>query len=359
MSSVHFRWNWGAVITRRISSLFRRARDDDKESHSHDRGPVTSEPHVRIRRPQTSGAGSASSQPSGSLKRKGKQRAARPTSPIPYVSKNSRSKSTEPRQIRRRDPGTSSMSALHGPSQYAPQSSTCGLAENSQFVSSQSSPTPSDKPRARFGFLFNPILHWRPNKYTSQGTSSTNTTTVSSLTDGSIRKRVDVDIGTQTSRGKVTRRSEEALRHSRYNPSSGEEGGGLTADRRASSWGQGDQPAEFAGVLNFQSIRHDPSDRALRSAGQSGPHSDQSSFVPRTPSGLSNVAVILPSKEPVFDEEQQFGPACFDEDSSTIASAYGKDEDWQHGSDLEEDDNGDDDSDDQDENAVTFLSRRR
>ena len=354
MSTVHFRWNWGAVITRRISSLFRRSRDDDRDNH--DRGPVRSEPHVRIRRPKTSGAGSSSSQPSGSLKRdKGKHRATRPTSPIHYASKSLRSQSTEPRQIRRRDPGTASMSALHGPSQSGPQGSTPGLEENIPCASSQSSPTASDKPRARFGFLFNPILHWRPNKYTSQGTSSTNTTTRSSLTDGSIPQRNNSV--TQTGRGKVTRRSEEALRHHRYNPS--DDGRGLTADRRASSWGQGDQPAEFAGVLNFQSIRYEPSNRALRSPGNSGPQSDQSSFVPRTPSGLSNVAATSLSQEPVSDEVQQFGPVCFDEDSSTIASAYEKDEDWHHGSDLEEEDNGDDDSDDQDENAVTFLSRRR
>jgi hypothetical protein len=132
----------------------------------------------------------------------------------------------------------------------------------------------------------------------------------------------------------------------------------LTADRRASSWGQGDQPIEFAEVLNFRSIRDERAERPLTSAGHSGPQSEQSSpFAPRTPSGLSNVAATSPAKEHLFDQDQQFGPAYYDEDSSTIASAYGADGEWHNGSDLEEE--GDDDSDDQDEHAVTFSPRRR
>jgi len=120
---------------------------------------------------------------------------------------------------------------------------------------------------------------------------------------------------------------------------------------------------EFAEVLNFRSIRDERAERELMGAGHSGPHSDQSSsFAPRTPSGLSNVAAASPLvKEPVFDEVQQFGPAYYDEDSSTIASAFGNAGEWQNGSDEEEEEeeDGDDDSDDQDEHAVTFLPRRR
>jgi [calcium/calmodulin-dependent protein kinase] kinase len=130
----------------------------------------------------------------------------------------------------------------------------------------------------------------------------------------------------------------------------------LTIDRRASSWGQGDQPIEFADVLNFQSIRDERAERPLTSAGYSFPRSEQSSsFAPRTPSGLSNIAATSPSKEHVFDDDdQQFGPAYFDEDSSTIASAYGNDGEWHNGSEEE----GDDDSDEED-HVVTFLPRRR
>jgi hypothetical protein len=54
---------------------------------------------------------------------------------------------------------------------------------------------------------------------------------------------------------------------------------------------------------------------------------------------------------------EQHGPAYFDEDSSTIASACGRDADWQNGSDLEEDES-DDEDEDEDENAVMFLPRR-
>lgn len=134
--------------------------------------------------------------------------------------------------------------------------------------------------------------------------------------------------------------------------------GPLTADRRASSWGQGDQPLEFAEVLSLNSL-HELNDREMNVG--AGGYGEQP-FAPRTPSRLSNVA--SPNEPNNFDdEEREYGPACFDEDSSTIASALGNDEEWQSGGDLSDDDDdddepGDDDSDDQ-ENAVTFSPRRR
>lgn len=350
MSTVHFRWNWGAVITRRISSLFRRTRDDDRDRDVD--GPVRPEPNARIRRRKTSTTGLQAYEISDSSKNdKGKERATRPDSSTPYASKSLRSRSTEPRRIRRRDHGTSSLSALHASGHSGRRGSATGLVDPNPSVSSQSSPTTSDKSRTLFGFLFNPITHWRPNKYSSQVPSPTTTTATPSLTAGSTPQRVDSSV-----RSRVTRRSEEALRYRRYNPL--DDDGALTADRRASSWGQGDQPVEFADVLNLQSIRKERSERAFVGASHSGVYNDQS-FAPRTPSRLSNVAATSPPKKPAFEEEQQFGPAYFDEDSSTIASAYGNDSEWQNGSELEEEEDGGEDSDDQDEPAVTFMPRRR
>jgi SNF1-activating kinase 1 len=346
------------VITRRISSLFRRSKEDDKDL----RGPVRSEPHVRIRRPKTSSADLPSGE--SSKPHKGKQRVTRPsTSCAPYASTSSRSKSTEPGQRRRRNHGTASLSALHAPSSSGRHGSTTGLVDAYPSASSQSSPTTtaSDKPRTRFGFLFNPITSWRPNKFSSQAPSPTTTTAPSSLNDTSIHQRVTRSIQTG-GRTKVTRRSEEALWQRQHNPS--DDNMGLTAERRASSWGQGDQPAGFSEVLNFQSVRDERSDCPFPSASYPAPHSDQPSLAPKAPSRLSNVPAALPSKQGISDEEQEFGPACIDEDSSTIASARGtcvsNDGEWQNGSDLEDGDgNDDDDSDDQDDQAVTFLSRRR
>lgn len=90
------------------------------------------------------------------------------------------------------------------------------------------------------------------------------------------------------------------------------------------------------------------------------------SFTLRTPSRLSNMASTSPI-EAAHDE--RFGPPCFDDDSSTIASAFGEDGAWENGSNLsdgegEGDEEGDDEprddeSDDQDDNAVTFSPRKR
>jgi hypothetical protein len=147
--------------------------------------------------------------------------------------------------------------------------------------------------------------------------------------------------------------------------------GTLTADRRASSWGQGDQPIEFAEILSLNSV-NDLSDSEMN-VGAGGVYNEQI-FTPATPSRLPNVASSS-RVEPTFDEEQRFGPACFDEDSSTIASVFGDEEGWENGSNMSEgegegeeeegddddddDGPGEDDSDDQDDNAVTFSPRKR
>lgn len=141
--------------------------------------------------------------------------------------------------------------------------------------------------------------------------------------------------------------------------------GTLTADRRASSWGQGDQPIEFAEILSLNSMELSENEMNVGAGGVGTVYADRS-FTLRTPSRLSNMASTSPI-EAAHDE--RFGPPCFDDDSSTIASAFGEDGAWENGSNLsdgegEGDEEGDDEprddeSDDQDDNAVTFSPRKR
>lgn len=143
--------------------------------------------------------------------------------------------------------------------------------------------------------------------------------------------------------------------------------GTLTADRRASSWGQGDQPIEFTEILSLNSMELSENEMNVGAGGVGTIYPDRS-FTPRTPSRLSNVASTS-RIEAVHDE--RFGPPCFDDDSSTIASAFGEDGAWENGSNLSDgegegegdeegdDEPGDDESDDQDDNAVTFSPRKR
>jgi len=65
------------------------------------------------------------------------------------------------------------------------------------------------------------------------------------------------------------------------------------------------------------------------------------------------------------DMNKRYGQPIYDEDSSTLASGPGDDDDWQRGSESDadsddaDDDDGDDDLDSDEENVVTFSPRRR
>ncbi|KAF8072231.1 kinase-like domain-containing protein [Lyophyllum atratum] len=359
MSTVHFRWNWG-VVSRRISSLFRRSREPNGDDLGA-RGPVKSDPHHRIRRYQSARLEDA--YPLNSRREKGKQRSDVHAFQGPG-SKSLRSKSIERWPVSaRRDAASRSTPTIPDPSQARRGSVTLLVPERSKFNSVSSQSSPIDKPKARFANIFNfsNITHWRPNKFSPAGPSPTDTPG-STVTQPSRR--------TTTPAPHSSRRSEEALRYHRPKPQ--DPSAPLTADRRASSWGQGDNPVEFAEAISmtssFSLAERDPN------VALSGPYNDRA-FV-RTPSRLStSVATASPSSGPNSreddeGEERQFGPACFDEDSSTIASAEGA---WQNGSDDEEDDgievlhdgvvfeedDDDDDSDDVEENPVTFSPRRR
>ncbi|KAG6917716.1 hypothetical protein DXG01_001367 [Tephrocybe rancida] len=363
MSTIRFQWNWNTVA-RRVSSLFRRTREQKNAERDSARGPVKSDPHVRIRRHQS--VRLLDDAPITHGKRdKGKHRAElRP----PMNEDMVRPKSTEPW------PTTSasrSTSAIPSPTKLRRGSGT--LLTNERMNKSSilsTSPVTSERPRARFAnfFNFNSIKQWRPNKFSSQSSATTSSAASRQRTAGASSHAAAA----------VTRRSEEVLRH--YGTGPQDPGDGLlTADRRASSWGQGDYPAEFTEATSLTSSYEYMERNAL--VASSGVYGGR--FVHRTPSRLStNLATgsvsptsagLTPSDE-VGPRNSTFGPACFDDDSSTIASGEGG---WHGGDDsvhrsqglangshiFDDDDDGDDDDDDDDdsdqENAVTFSPRRR
>ena len=188
--------------------------------------------------------------------------------------------------------------------------------------------------------------------------------------------------GARTQADHVTRRSEEALRYYRTGQpiDDDEDGGRLTAARRASSWGQGDHSVEFAEVVSVTSVDQDLNEHEMN-VGAGGVLQERPPYVPRVSSRIAggrSEPVTPTSAVPLVDPadeqgvEDIYGPPCLDEDSSTIGSGFDNEEDdagrgrWRTGSDLDDGDEDDDDlcddgddDDDSQENVVTFSPRKR
>ena len=330
-----------------------------------------------------------------------------------------------------------------------------GTNTNTASASSQSGSPVMEKPRSsgRFAMFLSSISHWRPGRYspalsassTSLGTGTTLTTPLSGSGTGVAMGRAMPGRGP----GGKTMRSEEGLRYQHKKGAAlgggadeGGAGGGagamgmmgataLTSERRASSWGQGDQPVEFKG-MDLSSYRLNPvcgpnfnggrtwkeeeregKGKALSSDGEHGLVSSSSSssgaavfiigsadrnrrplsmFPTEAATGAAVAVEDSPSASSSLvraggvdaasvasgsrGDVESLGPACFDEDSSTIASAFGEhrqeegeDEEGERpgsyarscgGGSLHEDgDDFEEDSEDTDEVPVTFSPRKR
>jgi len=317
MSAVHFRWRWGGKIARHITSVFRNVRPIYRSSDTLLDAGTKSDLQSHGTQDNKVVVGTISSPQLQSKRDKGKTRATEPP----------------------KDPNTIV---------------TKGLVENwphSSHVSPSTSKSVSEK-RSRFGFL-----NWRPTKFQSTSPPSPYTQSPSPRT-----------LGTVSGGNPNSRRSEEALRFFRYTQSSedDDEGGRLTAARRASSWGQGDK--ELHEVVSVTSIERELNDHDMN-VGAGGVSRD----------GDFGIGLPGPSSFPLLDSpwgpgssvpdetfedmNERYGQPIYDEDSSTLASGPGDDDDWQRGSDSDADDaddDGDDDALDSDEeNGVTFSPRRR
>jgi [calcium/calmodulin-dependent protein kinase] kinase len=244
-------------------------------------------------------------------------------------------------------------------------------------ISPSTSKSGSEK-RTRFGLF----LNWRPTKF-----QSSNTNNNSSLSSSSPQSPVArTTFGIVSGGNPKSRRSEEALRFLRYTQSSEDDDGGrLTAARRASSWGQGDK--ELHEVVSVTSIERELNDHDMN-VGAGGVSRDgdddfgigiaasggggSSSFplfdsILGNPNGYRNhpPAAAMVQDSTFDDVNERYGQPFYDEDSSTLASGPPGDDDnddWQRGSEFDDndaDEDEDDDEDDDDENGVTFSPRRR
>ena len=342
MSAVHFRWRWGGKIARHISSVFRNVRPIHRSPDTLIDAGTKSDPQSHGTQDNKVVVGTTSSSQPQSKRDKGKSKATEPPKdPNTNVTKGL----IENRPHSSRGTSTS----------YAGlQTRTC-RGSDANLLGREVSPStskPVSEKRSRFGLF----LNWRPTKFQS-------TTSPSSPYTQSPSPRT---LGTVSGGNPNSRRSEEALRFFRYTQSSedDDEGGRLTAARRASSWGQGDK--ELHEVVSLTSIDRELNDHDMN-VGAGGVSRD-GDFGVAGPSSFPLLDSTWGPGSSVPDEtfedmNERYGQPIYDEDSSTLASGPGDDDDWQRGSEFDTDDVDDDADDDaldsDEENGVTFSPRRR
>ena len=335
MSAVHFRWRWGGKIARHITSVFRSVRpiyrspdtllDAGTKSHG------TQENKVVV--------GTTSSPQPQSKRDKGKSRATEPP-------KDSNTNVTKGSIVKSPQSSHGTSTSYAGLQTKACRGSYANLL--GREVPPSTSKSVSEK-RSRLGFF----LNWRPTKFQS-------TTRPPSPNTQSPSPRT---LGTVSGGNPNSRRSEEALRFFRFTQSSeGDDEGRLTAARRASSWGQGDK--ELHEVVSLTSIDRELNDHDMNvgaggvSRGEFGIGVAGPSSFPFLGPGSS-----VPDDRTFEDLNERYGQPIYDEDSSTLASGPGDDDEWQRGSEFDADDADDDYNDEaldsDEENGVTFSPRRR
>ena len=360
MSAVHFRWRWGGKIAKHITSVFRNVRPVYRPPDPLVNLGTKSEPGIGMSNKHNLGRPTQSVVPPIPIqnkREKGKWRAAtEPSKPIkvttnPKASKATRSKSIEnwPQSSR----GGVSTSRIRSQTSVPKLNRGSDVNHLGREISPSTSKSGSEK-RSRFGLF----LNWRPTKFQS------NVISPSTYEELQVTQTFEAVAGVNP----TLRRSEEALRYLRYTQSSPEdESGKLTAARRASSWGQGDK--ELNEVVSVTSIERELNDHDMN-VGAGGVSRDGEFGI--AVAGSSSLplfdSMLVPAKvEETFDDvNERYGQPFFDEDSSTLASGPGDEDEWQHGSEFEDhddddddDDNGDDGDESDQENGVTFSPRRR
>lgn len=179
-------------------------------------------------------------------------------------------------------------------------------------ASSKSNFQTSSRPRTRFAQLIGAISGWRPSRFSSSSSSPTEL-------EQNIKRGGDPGIVSPSTHNRAGM-SEEVLL-SRRSPGLGHSprdtgpsvSGVLTPDRRASSWGQGDTPGDHTNLLGIPAVRS--LDSALF-------HADASSRIIHGIKGLS----LNGNGRTQDEDDPELGPACYDDDSSTIASGGEQDD---------------------------------
>jgi hypothetical protein len=343
MSAVHFRWRWGGKIAKHITSVFRSVRPIYRSPDTLLDAGTRSDPHSH--RTQDSKVVGTTSSPQPQNKRdKGKGKATEPP-------KDSSSKVTK--GLIENWPYSSRVNSTS----YAGLQTSVVRGSDANFMGREISPSASksvSEKRSRLGLF----LNWRPTKF--QSTTSPSSPYTQSPDPGTL--------GIVSGGNPDSRRSEEALRFFRYTQSSedDDEGGRLTAARRASSWGQGDK--ELHEVISLTSIERELNDHDMNvGAGGVSREGDVGIGVAGSSSFQLFDSTWAPGSsvpEETFDDvNERYGQPIYDEDSSTLASGPDDDDNWQRGSEFDGDDADYDDDDDaidsDQDNGVIFSPRRR
>lgn len=337
MSAVHFRWRWGGKIAKHITSVFRNVRPIYRSPDTLPDPATKSDNKV---------VGTTSSPQPQNKRDKGKGKATEPP------------KDPNSKGLIENWPHSGASTSYAGLQTSVVK--TCRGSDANLLgreISPSTSKSVSEK-RSRFGLF----LNWRPTKFQS---------TASPGSPSYTQSPSPRTLGTVSGGNPNSRRSEEALRFFRYTQSSeDDESGGLTAARRASSWGQGDK--ELHEVVSLTSIERELNDHDMN-VGAGGVSRDgdigigfagSSSFQLFDSTWAPGSSVPAETFE---DVDERYGQPVYDEDTSTLASGVGDDDEWQRGSEFDVDDADDDADDDDDddaldsdqENGVTFSPRRR
>jgi len=346
MSAVHFRWRWGGKIAKHITSVFRSVRPAHRSSNTlldigtKSESGISSDSH-HLARSNKGNVGIASTPNVQNRRDKGKRKATEESSKSanPKATKGLSSKSIDNMPQSSRGASTSYAGSQISISKACRGSDTNILGRE---ISPSTSKSGSEK-RNRFGLF----LNWKPTKYQSN-------TNVSSYTQLPATRTFGIVGGAHPN----SRRSEEALRYFRYAQSNeDDQGEGLTAARRASSWGQGDK--ELTEVVSLTSIERELNDHDMN-VGAGGVSRDGEfgiGVAGPPPSSFPSFLNPALAEETFDDVNERYGQPFYDEDSSTLASGPADDDDWQRGSEFDVDE--DDAISSDQENGVTFSPRRR
>lgn len=306
MTTVRFSWGWPQRLTHGISSLLRNVRpkripphrsrrdDDDGENHF-----IThSSPTVSAPRPKSSSARTSIH----NTREKGKRRAAchalRNDSTPNVVHRRERS-TEEKKELKNKpapsssEPASSRLITRRGSEPFGGVGSTRPSSSRGKEEKNGRSPmrTPSDE-GTRHRFSLSSMKYWRSqtthharSQTPSQASSPLDSSSLGSSQDKAPQPLAPADI--------AVRRSDEVLRHHgrEYVHNGSIHGvdayGGLTAARRASSWGE---PMNYVEeVTRLTSGEHDGLDDDALFLGAGGVCNDPSTLTTNLPTGLGHV----------------------------------------------------------------------
>ncbi|KAI5988626.1 hypothetical protein EDD15DRAFT_1373760 [Pisolithus albus] len=276
MTTMRFSWGWHKRLTHGISSLLRNPKPASIRTSAHE-GRAKSKRRLAAHSTtlQNDSTPNVTHGPQGSIEKKMKSLRIRPSQP-PSDSNVSRLTS------RRGSDALSPSRDMHGASCTRPSSGR--NSEGTTIVI----PSPAGE-RTRHRFSLSSMKRWRssPHRTTSQASSPLDTSSVGSSQEKAPQQTVSTDVNI------TLRRSEEVLRHHRHEcMPGGAHGpceGGLTAARRASSWGEPTNYAEE--VTSLTSGEHDGLDEDALFLGAGGVCNDPSTLVSNLSLGFSHCAV--------------------------------------------------------------------